>query len=142
MVEILPTVNAVLNACSALCLVGGRIAIARRRIEIHRLFMLGAVSFSVLFMASYLVYHFSTRVVTPFAGTGIWRPVYYTLLVLHSVFAASIPVLAAITLWRALRKDFQRHRAIARWTFPIWLFVSVSGVLVYVMLYHLFPSSA
>lgn len=138
-VENLPTVNAVLNTCSAFCLVGGRIAIARRQVALHRLFMLGAFAFSVLFLSSYLVYHFSTHIITPFAGRGLWRPVYYTLLVLHSVFAAIVPVLAVITLWRALRKDFQRHRALARWTFPIWLFVSVSGVLVYLMLYHLFP---
>lgn len=138
-VEALPTVNAVLNTCSALCLVSGRIAIARRRVELHRFFMLAAFAFSVLFLSSYLVYHFSTHIVTPFAGTGIWRPVYYTLLVLHSVLAATVPVLAVMTLWRAWRKDFRRHRALARWTFPIWLFVSISGVLVYLMLYHFFP---
>jgi uncharacterized membrane protein YozB (DUF420 family) len=139
MIEHLPTLNAVLNGCAAVCLVAGRWAIAQRRIALHRTLMLTAFGFSVLFLASYLVYHFSTHVVTPFAGTGIWRPVYYSLLISHSVLAAGVPVLALITLWRGLKQDFRRHRAIARWTFPIWLYVSVTGVLIYVMLYHLFP---
>jgi len=138
-VELLPTLNAFLNGCAALCLLAGRWAIARRRVAYHRALMLTAFGFSTLFLASYLVYHFSTHVITPFGGTGIWRPIYYSLLISHSVLAASVPVLATITLWRGLRGHIRRHRALARWTFPIWLYVSVTGVVIYLMLYHLFP---
>ncbi len=140
--ENLPTLNAVFNLCATLCLIGGRFAIARRRVESHRVLMGAAVVFSALFLVSYLVYHFSTHVVTPFAGQGIWRPIYYSLLISHSLLAAAVPVLVVLTLWRALRKRFQQHRALARWTFPVWLYVSVTGVLVYLMLYHLFPGTA
>lgn len=138
----LPTLNALLNLCAAVYLVGGRIAIARRRIGQHRALMVAAVVCSALFLTSYLVYHFSTHVVTPFAGTGVWRPIYYGLLISHSVFAAAVPILVVVTLWQAVRKRFEQHRAFARWTFPIWLYVSVTGVLVYLMLYHFFPGTA
>ncbi len=140
-VEHLPTLNALLNACAAVCLLAGRFAIARRQIAAHRAFMVAAFVVSVLFLSSYVVYHFSTRVITPFAGTGVWRTIYYALLISHSVLAAIVPILAVITLWRAVRGNFRRHRSVARWTFPVWLYVSVTGVLIYAMLYHLFPGA-
>ncbi|MEN3027011.1 MAG: DUF420 domain-containing protein [Chlorobiota bacterium] len=141
-IELLPTINAALNGTAAICLLLGRWAIARRQVVYHRALMVAAFVVSILFLASYLVYHFSTHVITPFGGTGLWRTVYYSVLISHSVLAASVPALAIITLWRAVRNDLRRHRAIARWTFPIWLYVSVTGVLIYLMLYHFFPASA
>ncbi len=101
--------------------------------------MLGAVFASVLFLTSYGIYHAHAGA-TKFAGTGWVRPLYFTILISHSVLAALIVPMVLVTLFRALRGDFKRHRSIARWTLPIWLYVSVTGVLIYLMLYHLFPS--
>lgn len=100
--------------------------------------MLGAMAASVLFLVSYLIYH-SQVGTTRFAGTGWVRPVYFTILISHTVLAAVIVPMAIVTLYRALLKDFQRHRAVARWLLPIWLYVSATGVLIYLMLYHWFP---
>jgi len=93
---------------------------------------------SALFLISYLIYH-SQVGATKFSGTGWVRPVYFAILISHTILAAVIVPMAIITLYRALRKDFQRHRRIARWTLPLWLYVSVTGVLIYLMLYHWFP---
>ena len=132
----LPTVNALLNLTSALLLVAGYLLIRRGRIRAHRAAMISAVVCSSLFLASYLVYHFQVGSVR-FQGTGGVRTLYFAILLTHTVLAAAVPVLAAITLVRALRERFDRHRAIARWTLPIWLYVSVTGVTIYWMLYRM-----
>lgn len=132
----LPACNALLNLTAATLLVAGYILIRRGHREAHRKAMLGALAASILFLASYLVYHFQVGSVR-FAKTGPIRTVYLTILATHTLLAAAVPVLAVITLRRALTGRFQAHRAIARWTLPIWLYVSVTGVLVYWMLYKL-----
>lgn len=132
----LPACNALLNLTAATLLVAGYILIRRGHREAHRKAMLGAFAASILFLASYLVYHFQVGSVR-FAKTGPIRTVYFIILATHTVLAAAVPVLAVITLRRALTGRFQAHRAIARWTLPIWLYVSVTGVLVYWMLYKL-----
>ena len=132
----LPTVNATLNATAAVLLVAGYILIRRRRIAAHRRVMLTAFAVSVVFLICYLIYHAQVGSVH-FPGMGPVRTVYFTILITHTILAACVPVLAIITLNRALKARFDKHRQIARWTFPIWLYVSVTGVVVYVMLYHL-----
>jgi len=132
----LPTVNAILNGIAAVFLLAGWVLIRRRNMRAHRAAMLAALVCSVAFLASYLVYHAQVGSVR-FQGTGAIRTVYFTVLLTHTVLAAAVPFLAAITLTRALQRRFPRHRAIARWTLPIWLYVSVTGVIVYWMLYHL-----
>ncbi len=133
---LLPTLNATLNAVSGVLLVAGYFAIRARRVAAHRAYMLGAFACSVLFLISYLVYHFLVGSVR-FAGSGAARTVYLTVLGTHSLLAAAVPVLAVVTLLRALRGRFKRHAALARWTLPIWLYVSVTGVVVYWMLYRM-----
>ncbi|TNF73535.1 MAG: DUF420 domain-containing protein [Acidobacteria bacterium] len=132
----LPTVNAGLNAISAAFLVVGYILIRQKRISAHRACMLTAFGCSVLFLVSYLYYHSQVGSMR-FQGAGTIRTVYLTILASHSILAAAVPFLALITLVRALRQRFDRHRAIARWTLPIWLYVSVTGVVVYWMLYRM-----
>ena len=132
----LPSLNASLNALSATFLVVGYLLIRQRRIAGHRACMIAAFACSILFLVSYLYYHSQVGSVR-FQGTGGLRTIYLTILLTHSVLAAAIPFLAVITLFRALRGRFDKHAAIARWTLPIWLYVSVTGVLVYWMLYHL-----
>jgi uncharacterized membrane protein YozB (DUF420 family) len=134
--ESLPTLNAILNAVAAAFLLVGWVLIRRGRMRAHRAAMLAALACSVAFLTSYLIYHFQVGSVR-FQGTGAIRTVYLTILLTHTVLAAAVPFLAAITLSRALRRHFPRHRAIARWTLPIWLYVSVTGVVVYWMLYRL-----
>ena len=134
--SILPTVNATLNGLAGMLLVAGFVSIRRGKMKVHRAFMLAAFTASVLFLTSYLVYHFNFAF-TPFPGRGLARVVYFTILIPHVVLAATVVPLALITLSRALRRQFPRHRRIARWTFPIWLYVSVTGVIVYVMLYRI-----
>ena len=132
----LPALNATLNGIAAVLLVIGWVLIRRGRVRAHRAVMFSALACSVLFLASYLVYHYQVGSVR-FQGTGAVRTLYFSILLTHTVLAALVPFLAAITLFRALRRHFPRHRAIARWTLPIWLYVSVTGVVVYVMLYVL-----
>jgi putative membrane protein len=132
----LPTLNAVLNASCALLLAAGWVLIRRRRREAHRNAMLGAVAVSAGFLASYLVYHFEVGSVR-FTGRGAIRAVYFAVLLSHTLLAAAIVPLVLVTLGRALRGRFEAHRALARWTLPMWLWVSVSGVVVYWMLYRL-----
>ena len=136
----LPTLNATLNGVSALLLVGGFLCIRRRKVGAHRACMLSACFTSALFLASYLVYHYHVGSVR-FAGQGWVRPAYFTILFSHTVLAAAVVPLVLLTLGRALRGHFDRHARIARFTLPIWLYVSVTGVIVYVMLYHLFPAA-
>lgn len=132
----LPTLNALLNALAALLLVVGWLLIRRRRIEAHRRAMLAAFATSALFLASYLVYHFQVGSVR-FQGQGAVRAFYFAILLSHTVLAAAVPPLALITLSRALARKFDSHRRIARWTLPIWLYVSITGVVVYWMLYRI-----
>jgi len=135
--SIFPKINATLNGCSAVLLVAGRALIARRKIAAHRAVMLTAFGTSSLFLVSYLYYHYHVGSVH-FRGTGWSRPLYFTILTSHTVLAAVIVPLVLITLTRGLQERFDRHRAIARWTFPLWLYVSVTGVIVYLMLYQIF----
>jgi uncharacterized membrane protein YozB (DUF420 family) len=132
----LPTVNAILNATSAVLITVGFVLIRRKRIGAHRACMIGAFCVSSLFLISYLTYHYYHGS-TKFTGQGWIRPVYFSLLISHTTLAATIVPLVLITLYRALRERFDRHKRIARWTFPIWLYVSVTGVIVYLMLYQL-----
>lgn len=132
----LPSVNAFLNGTAAVLLVWGYTLIRRKRIDTHRKVMQTAFLVSCLFLVCYLVYHAQVGSVR-FQKTGVIRSVYLTILATHTVLAATVPVLAIITLRRARAGKFDRHRQIARWTLPIWLYVSVTGVVVYVMLYHL-----
>ena len=132
----LPTLNATLNAIAAGLLVCGYILIKRGRWEVHRRFMLAAFSTSALFLVSYVIYHANVGS-KPFAGQGAIRYVYFAILLTHVVLAALILPLALITLSHGLRSRFERHVPIARWTLPIWLYVSVTGVIVYLMLYQM-----
>ena len=135
----LPTLNAILNATSAVCLVSGFLFIRKKRMEAHRACMIAALVASTLFLASYLYYHAQVGSVR-FQGQGWIRPVYFAILISHTVLAVVIVPMVFITLTRALRGRFDRHRQIARWTLPLWLYVSVTGVIVYLLLYHLYPS--
>lgn len=132
----LPTVNALLNATAALLLLLGWGLVRARRLAAHRRVMLAACACSLLFLVSYLVYHFEAGSVR-FPGSGGARTFYLSVLLTHTVLAAILPVLVLITLARALARRFDRHRRIARWTLPIWLYVSVTGVIVYWMLYRM-----
>ena len=132
----LPAVNATLNAtATCLLLYAYRLIRAGKR-EQHKKVMLAAVAVSALFLVCYLVYHAQVGSV-PFQKQGVVRTVYFAILISHVILAAFVPVLAAVTLWRAYKGRFDRHRAIAKITFPIWLYVSVTGVLVYLMLYRM-----
>jgi uncharacterized membrane protein YozB (DUF420 family) len=133
---VLPTVNAILNATAAVLLVWGYTLIRRKQIDTHRKVMITAFVTSCLFLVCYLIYHAQVGSVK-FLKTGAIRPVYFSILISHTLLAAAVPVLAIITLRRGLTKRFDKHRSLARWTLPIWLYVSVTGVVVYVMLYHL-----
>jgi uncharacterized membrane protein YozB (DUF420 family) len=137
-VHFLPHLNAVLNASSGLLLLMGYSFIRRGRVNAHKRCQLSALTASILFLISYLTYHWFHGA-TRFPGQGIARPVYFTILISHTILAVVIVPLVAITLTRALRADFIRHRRIARVTLPLWLYVSVTGVLVYLMLYHFYP---
>ncbi len=132
----LPAVNAALNATSAVLLVAGLYFIKQRNREAHRRAMLAALGVSVAFLACYLVYHYNVGSVK-YQRQDWTRPLYFAILTSHTVLAASVPVLAIITLRRAWKGDFARHRRIARVTLPIWLYVSVTGVIVYWMLYRM-----
>jgi uncharacterized membrane protein YozB (DUF420 family) len=134
--SVLPTLNAILNSLSALLLLNGYLAIRRRQVRLHKMSMLGAFATSSLFLISYLVYHaqIGSR---PFTGQGWIRSLYFGILISHTVLAAAIVPLVLMTLRRALRADFARHVPIARRTLPLWLYVSVTGVVVYWMLYRL-----
>lgn len=138
-VSFLPTFNALLNATTGILIITGFIFIRRKQVAAHRACMIGAITTSCLFLVSYIVYHVGFGAgVTRFLGTGWVRPVYFTILISHTILAVTIVPFVIVTLTRALRRDFIRHRQIARWTFPMWLYVSVTGVIVYLMLYHLY----
>ena len=132
----LPEVNATLNAISTLLLASGYIFIGRGQTQEHRLCMLAAFATSALFLASYLIYHFNVGSVA-FTGQGTIRTVYFPILISHIILAIAILPMAIVTLLRALRGQLESHRRIARWTLPLWLYVSVTGVVVYWMLYQM-----
>jgi len=132
----LPAVNAMLNATAAVLLVLGYILIRRKSIAAHRKVMIAAFATSSVFLCCYLIYHYNVGSVR-FPRTGTVRTVYLSILATHTALAAAVPPLAIITLSRGLRQRFDRHRKIARWTLPVWLYVSVTGVVVYWMLYQM-----
>ena len=133
----LPAMNAMLNGVASTFLIAGYVCIRSGRRDAHRLCMLSALTTSALFLISYVIYHANAGSVR-FQGTGAIRAVYFAVLVPHIILAATILPLALITTARGLRGDFVRHDRIARWTLPVWLYVSVTGVIVYVMLYQLY----
>ena len=142
MIEILPSINATLNGLAFLLLLGGFFAIKKKNVRAHKTFMISAFVVSILFLACYVTYHTLRQMQTgightKFLGTGPIRPIYYTLLISHVILAILNVPLILITMYRALTGQFTRHRRIARWTFPIWAYVSVTGVVVYLMLYKL-----
>jgi uncharacterized membrane protein YozB (DUF420 family) len=134
-----PAIDASLNGTSAILLLVGRGFIKRGQMAAHRAVMIAALASSSIFLACYLYYHWHVGSVH-FQGQGWSRPVYFSILISHTILAAVIVPMIIITLSRALRERFDRHRAIARWTYPLWMYVSVTGVIVYVMLYHLFAA--
>jgi len=135
-----PALIASLNGASAVLLLIGRYMIARGRMAAHRAFMIAAVVASALFLACYLYFHVHVGNIR-FLGQGIWRPIYFLILIPHVTLAIAIVPMVIITLIRGLRARYDTHRAIARWTWPLWMYVSVTGVLVYFMLYQCFPHS-
>ena len=140
-IQCFPPFNAALNAITGILIVSGFLLIRRKKVALHRACMISAVISSSLFLISYVTYHIGYGAgVTRFAGTGWVRPLYLVILISHTTLAVTVVPFVIVTLTRALRGKFLRHRAIARYTFPIWLYVSVTGVIVYVMLYQLYPS--
>lgn len=133
----LPHVNAFLNTVTTLLLLIAFVLIRRKHIEGHRKAMIGALAVSTVFLASYLVYHFTAPIFV-FRGEGAIRPVYFTILITHVVLAAVVLPMILVTAWRGLNRMDARHRAIARYTWPVWMYVSVSGVVIYWMLYHIY----
>jgi putative membrane protein len=133
----LAPLNSLLNATAAMLLLAGYYCIHRRWVRLHRAFMLGAFTVSAAFFTSYIIYHYHVGDVR-FQGQGWVRPVYFTILVSHVSLAAAIVPLALVTLWRALNGSFRRHRQIARWAWPIWIYVSITGVVVYLLCYQLY----
>jgi uncharacterized membrane protein YozB (DUF420 family) len=139
--SIFPALNATLNGASAVLILTGRAFIARRQVNRHRACMIAAVVTSSLFLAGYLYYHVHVGSVR-FPGHGWARTLYLAILISHTILAAAVPPLVLTSLTFALREKFDRHRRIARWTYPIWLYVSVTGVVVYIMLYRIYGAHA
>jgi putative membrane protein len=136
----LPAVNASLNALSTVFLTLGYIFIKQRKQNAHRNCMVAALITSTIFLASYLTYHFAVKAVTKFQGQGIVRPIYFLILITHVILAVVIVPLILVTLNRALKQRWELHKKISRWTWPLWMYVSVTGVVVYMMLYQWFPA--
>ena len=135
--SIFPALNASLNGVSAVLIATGHSLIHRGKVQLHRTFMVAAVATSSLFLITYLYYHAHVGSVR-FPGQGWVRPVYFALLISHTLLAAAVVPLVLVTLTAALRGQIERHRRVARWTYPIWLYVSVTGVVVYLMLYQIY----
>jgi len=134
--DALPPIDAVLNGLAAVLLVIGLVLIKNRKIQAHRNVMLTAFGISTLFLIGYLTYHAHAEIVY-FKGTGVIRTIYMAILWTHTPLAAAVPVLAIITLNRGLKARFDKHRAIAKWTWPIWMYVNVTGVVIYIMLFQM-----
>jgi len=139
LIAYLPHLNACLNGTSAVLLFSGYSFIRSGKVAAHRACQVSALVVSLLFLASYLTYHYHHGT-TRFQGTGLARPIYFAILTSHTILAIVIVPLVALTFYRALRQDFARHRRIARITLPLWLYVSITGVIVYLMLYRIYPS--
>jgi uncharacterized membrane protein YozB (DUF420 family) len=133
-----PAFNATLNGISAVLLAGGYAAIRAGKRDVHKVFMVSAFTASTIFLASYVVYHIRVKQLVLFQGQGWIRPVYFTLLISHTILAVVIVPLILITLRRAWLEKFDKHRLIARWTLPLWFYVSVTGVIVYLMVYQIY----
>lgn len=145
LLRIFPHLNAILNATSAILLLFGFYFIMRKQVYRHRVCMVTACSVSALFLASYLTHHairsyYFGLAPTKFTGEGLARPVYFTILTSHTILATLVTPFILVTLWRALKGQFDRHKRLARFVYPVWLYVSVTGVVVYVMLYQLYPA--
>lgn len=136
----LPLVNALLNATTATLLVAGFLFVRRGQVRLHKTCMVTALIVSVAFLASYLTYHYGVGSIR-FTAQGLPRTIYFAVLISHTLLAVTVLPLALITVWRAFRAHFDSHRRVARWTLPIWLYVSVTGVLIYLMLYRWYPSA-
>ena len=142
--KIFPHLTAALNTAASIFLIFGLYFVLSGRLHKHRIAMLCAATLSVLFLISYLSHHTLRTYYfglgpTRFTGEGIARPIYFTILTSHTILAAAVAPLVLLTLYRALRGNFAKHKRIARWTYPVWLYVSITGVAVYIMLYHLYP---
>ncbi len=135
----LPAVNATLNGLSAVLLGLGYYFVKHDRLIAHRNCMIAALCTSTVFLACYLTYHFTVKVVTRFHNPEWFRPIYLTILITHTILAATIVPMIFITVSRALRERFDLHKRIARWTWPLWMYVSVTGVIIYLLLYQIFP---
>jgi len=133
-----PAFNATLNGISAVLLAGGYAAIRSGKRDVHKVFMISAFTVSTIFLASYVVYHIRVKQLVLFQGQGWIRPVYFTLLTSHTILAIVIVPMILITLRRAWLEKFDKHRVIARWTLPLWFYVCVTGVIVYLMLYQIY----
>jgi uncharacterized membrane protein YozB (DUF420 family) len=133
------SLNALLNGAAFVLLLAGYIQIRRGQVRAHRMCMLSAFGVSMTFLLSYVIYHFRVGSV-PFTASGWIRPVYFAILISHIVLAAGIVPLALLTLRRGLRGDYPRHKRLARVTLPLWLYVSITGILIYLLLYHIYPS--
>lgn len=138
---VLPHVNAVLNAISTILIVIAFSFIRAGRRDMHRKVMLAAIIVSAVFLVCYLAYHFTAPIFV-FRGTGWTIPLYYSLLVSHVILAVAVTPMVAYTAWQSLHGHFEKHRAIARWTLPIWLYVTITGVVIYTILYHVYPVAA
>ena len=141
LVQWLPAVNASLNGLATVLLLCGYVAIKRRQIGVHKTLMLSAFATSILFLGCYLTYHWALHSLTgeagkKFPGVGFIRPIYFTILITHVILAAAVPVLALMTIYRAWKQNWAGHKRIAVITFPIWVYVSITGVVIYFMLYH------
>ena len=138
----MPAVNASLNALSGVLLFTGYLLIRRKKVAMHRRFMLAASITSLLFLACYVLNHYLRHgVVTRFTGTGVIRPIYFAILISHTILAVVIVPLAIASVWNGLKMRVPQHRRVAKVTFPLWMYVSVTGVIVYFFLYHWFPST-
>jgi uncharacterized membrane protein YozB (DUF420 family) len=139
--SVFPALNAALNGVSAVLIATGRVLIGRKQVRLHRACMIAAVVTSSIFLACYLYYHAHVGSVH-FPGQGWVRSLYFTILISHTILAAAVVPLVLLTLSYALRERFDKHRRVARWTFPVWLYVSVTGVIVYIMLYQIYGAHA
>ena len=137
----LPAINAGLNSLSTIFLTVGYVMIRRQRQTAHRNCMIGALICSALFLTSYLIYHYNAGR-TVFRDPQWFRPIYLVLLLTHTILAVAIVPMILMTVWRAARRQFEAHKRIARWTWPLWMYVSVTGVLIYFLLYQIFPQTA
>lgn len=145
LLKIFPHLNAALNASSGIFLIFGLFFILTKRVHLHRASMLGASSISAIFLICYVAHHIIRTSLyglgpTKFTGEGLSRPIYFTVLTSHTILATLVAPFVLVTLWRGLKGRYDSHKRIARLVYPVWLYVSLTGVVVYIMLYHLFPA--